>query len=99
MVVSYYKEKRLDSVDEVMCSLKKHLFKLTVKFKFELILHSEELFNAVYEGCQIKSNRFQEDKDLSATLKKLNGQFTFMELKKIKDDNYDKYNQIKAGLL
>lgn len=94
MVVSYYKDNSIDSVDEVMCKLKKHLFELAVKFKFELILQSEELFNAVYEGCQIKADRFKEDKELSTTLKKLNGQYTFMELKKIKDDEYEKYKKI-----
>ncbi len=93
MIVSFYKDKRLDSVDEVMCKLNKHLFELAVKFKFELILHNEELFNAVYEGCQIKANRFKEDKDLSETLKKLNGQYTFMELKKIHDDKYHNNNK------
>jgi len=81
-----------------MCKLKKHLFELAVKFKFELILQSEELFNAVYEGCQIKADRFKEDKELSTTLKKLNGQYTFMELKKIKDDEYEKYLQIKKDI-
>ncbi len=99
MVVSYYKDKKLDSVDEVMCKLKKHLFELAVKFKFELILESEELFKSVYDGCQIKANRFQEDKELSNTLKKLNGQYTFMELKKIKDDENEKYSQIRDDLL
>jgi radical SAM protein with 4Fe4S-binding SPASM domain len=99
MVVSYYKDKKLDSVDEVMCKLKKHLFELAVKFKFELILESEELFKTVYDGCQIKANRFQEDKELSSTLKKLNGQYTFMELKKIKDDENEKYSQIRDDLL
>ncbi|PKK95299.1 MAG: hypothetical protein CVV60_01915 [Tenericutes bacterium HGW-Tenericutes-5] len=95
MVVSYYKDKKLDSVDEVMCELKKHLFELAVKLKFELIFQNEELFNAVYEGCQRKADRFQEDKELSATLKKLSGQYTFMELKKIKDENIEHYLRIK----
>jgi len=94
MIVSYYKDNRLDSVDEVMCKLKKHLFELAVKFKYELILESEELFKTVYDGCQIKVDRFKEDKELSNTLKKLNGQYTFMELKKIKDDDYQQYKRI-----
>jgi hypothetical protein len=96
MVVSYYKEKRLDSIDEVMCSLKKHLFELAVKFKFELILQSDELFNTVYEGCQTKANRFKEDKELSNTLKRLDGKYSFMELKKLKDDSNSQYNIIKG---
>jgi len=99
MVVSYYKDNRLDSVDEVMCELKKHLFELAVKFKFELIIQSEALFNIVFEGCQNKANRFQEDKDFCSTLKKLNGQYTFMELKKIKDDDYQNYNRVRDELL
>jgi uncharacterized protein len=98
MVVSYYKDKRLDSVDEVMCKLKKHLFELAIKFKFELILYSEELFNTVYEGCQIKASRFQEDKELYTTLKKLNGQYTFMELKNLKDNACEDYEKIKEKL-
>jgi len=94
MVVSFYKSKRLDSVDEVMCILKKHLFELAIKFKFELIIQNEELFKAIYDGCQIKANRFQEDLNLSTTLKKINGQYTFMELKKIKDSDIQKYKKI-----
>lgn len=97
MVVSYYKEKRLDSIDEVMCSLKKHLFELAVKFKFELILQSGELFKTVYEGCQTKANRFKEDKELSNTLKRLDGKYSFMELKKLKDDSNSQYNIIKEA--
>jgi len=96
MVVSYYKDHRLDDVDKVMCELKKHLFEMAVKFKFELILLSEDLFKTVYEGCQSKANRVQEDKDLSETLKRLYGQYTFMELKKIKDDDYRQYMLLKA---
>lgn len=84
MVVSYYYNNQLDSVDEVMCKLKKHLFELAVKFKFELLLYREGLFNAVYEGCQIKADRFKEDKELIVTLKKLKGQYTFMELKRLR---------------
>lgn len=99
MVVSYYKNKRLDSADEVMCKLKKHLFELAVKFKFELILQNEELFKAIYNGCQIKANRFQEDLDLSTTLKKLNGQYTFMELKKIKDEDFQEFTRINEEIL
>ncbi len=95
MIVSYYKDNRLDSVDEVMCELKKHLFELAVKFKYELILESEELYKTVYDGCQIKVDRFKEDKELTATLKNLEGQYTFMKLKKIKDDEWDKYVKIK----
>lgn len=98
MVVSYYKNKTLDSVEEVMCELKKHLFEFAIKFKFELILHNEELFNTVYEGCQIIADRFQEDKEQSNTLKRLNRQYTFMELKKIKDDDFEKYKDIKERI-
>lgn len=98
MVVSYYQDNRLDSKDHVMCELKKHLFKLAVMFKFEVILTNEELFNAIYEGCQIKLSRFEEDKDLYNTLKKLNGQYTFMKLKKIKDDDFGRYLKLKEGI-
>ncbi|MBU1144735.1 MAG: hypothetical protein KJ971_02615 [Firmicutes bacterium] len=66
------------------------------KFRFELILFNEELFNTGYEGCKIKANRFKEDKELFSILKNLNGQYTFMELKKIKDDYYDLYEEIKG---
>lgn len=99
LVVSYYKDKRLDSVDEVMCKLKKHLFELAIKFKFELMFQSKELFITVYKGCQIKADRFKEDKDLSNTLKKIRGQYSFMELKKIKDDENEMYSQIRDDLI
>jgi len=95
MVVSYYKDKLLDSVDEVMCKLKRHLFELAIKFKFELILHDEQLFNAVYVGCLDKAKRLQEDKDLSLTLKKMHGKYNFLELKRIKDNFQEEYEKIK----
>ncbi|MBU1144741.1 MAG: hypothetical protein KJ971_02645 [Firmicutes bacterium] len=95
MIVSYYKDKRLDSVDEVMCKLKKHLFKLAAMFKFDVLLHSDKLFNNIYEGCQIKASRFEEDIELSNTLKKLSCKYTFMEPKKIKDDDKETYLRIK----
>jgi uncharacterized protein len=98
LIVSYYKDKKIDSIDKVMCELKKHLFKLAVKFKFEVLIKSEELFKVIYEGCLIKANRFQEDKEFSETLSKLEGNYTYMELKMIKDDNPIKYEKIKEDL-
>lgn len=95
MVVSYYKNKKLDTVDETMCKLKKHLFELAIKLKFELLLHNERLFKTIYDGCQEKVNRFKKDDDLIKTLEKLDGKYTFMELKKIKDENIEKYHYIK----
>jgi radical SAM protein with 4Fe4S-binding SPASM domain len=73
IVVSYYKSLKLDSVDQIMCDLKRHLFKLSVKFKFELMSKSEEHFYTVYDGCLIKMKRFGEAKDLSQKLMKEHG--------------------------
>jgi len=99
LVVSYYKHNRIDRVDDVMCVLKRHLFKLAVKFKFSVLASSEELFCVLYEGCQKKINRFCEDKDLSRTLNESANKYTFMELKNIKDNDKEKYFKIKEDLL
>ncbi len=78
-----------------MCELKKHLFELAIKFKFELMLHNEKLLDAVYKGCLIITDRFKGDDELLETLNKLNNKYTFMELKRIKDDDYKQYELLK----
>jgi len=98
LVVSYYKSKKISELDEVMCSFKKHLFELAVIFKAELLLKSEKLFDIVYEGCQIKANRFEEDIDLSRTLSKIRNKYTFLDLKRLKDDFYEEYLTLKRNL-
>jgi uncharacterized protein len=98
LVVSYYKSKKITETDEIMCELKRHLFRLAVIFRAELLLKSERLFDIVYDGCMIKAQRFDEDRDLKNVLSKLDNKYTYLELKKIKDDSNDEYLRIKRGL-
>lgn len=95
LVVSYYSSRKFDNVDPIMCVLKKHLFNLAVKFKFEIMINNSELYKVLYEGCTKKSSRFSEDSELRDILLHSKNKYTFLELKKIKDENYPGYIKIK----
>ncbi|MFA5563153.1 MAG: radical SAM protein [Candidatus Caldatribacteriota bacterium] len=99
MVNSYYKNKVINHADDIMCEFKKHLFELSVKFKYELINHSEELFYRVQKACFNKIKRFQKNEELSLVLKQTNGRYDFIELKKIYDEDYEKFKEIKDSVI
>ncbi|MBU1145855.1 MAG: 4Fe-4S cluster-binding domain-containing protein [Firmicutes bacterium] len=99
LVVSYYSHNRIDGFDLVMCNLKKHLFYLAVLFKFAILNHSLDLYEILYEGCQTKTKRFDEDLELKAVLSKTNNQYSFQELKNVKDNFKEEFNRIKRETL
>jgi len=71
------------------------LFELAIKFKFEIIFRDERVFKIIYKGCQEKSNRFSRDDELLETLSRLKEKYTFMQLKKIKDEDYEQFSILK----
>lgn len=98
-VVSYYKNQNIKSIDPIMCMFKKHIFELAVRFKCELLLNNEDIFYELALFCTDKEERFERDNDLLETHNNVKSQYTFMELKKIKDDFPFEYEKIKQNIL
>jgi len=96
MVTSYYANKSIKEFDPIMCKLKIHLFDLAVKLKFTIAIQDNNIYEMIYKSCKEKSDRFREDLDLKATLNE-NDQFSFTELKAIKDNNLKMYEEIKKN--
>lgn len=94
LVTSYYSLGRIDSFDQVMCELKRHLFVLAVKFKYT-VMQNKRIHKIILKGCMEKINRFREDTDLKETISSSGSFYTFTELKRIKDTDFKKYNDIK----
>jgi len=99
LVNAYYTRKSVYEKDDTMCKLKKHIFKLCLLFKAELFSRNIEIFKVVHRGCLQKIARFSEDKELKETLKLLEGRMKFTELKKIKDERYNEYLDLRRDLL
>lgn len=98
MITSYYAQGKIDELDSIMCDLKRHLYISAVKFKFAIALQNEEIYKTLVNGCIEKSNRFKEDEDLKKVLVASMDKYTFTELKKIKDEDHNEFNRIKAML-
>lgn len=96
-VVAFYKHNNISGIDSVMFRFKKHLFELAVRFKYELLLNDENLFYELAMFCSYKEKRFEGDKDLWERLNSDKNKYSFMELKKIKDDFPLEYELIKKN--
>ena len=82
LVSSYYKYKRIDMVDENMCRLKKHLYKLSLLFKH--IIKSSQHYKIIYNACLEKTQRFDEDLAVSRFLEE-NTHIKFTDVKMNKE--------------
>jgi uncharacterized protein len=92
MVSSYYSTCSINKVDEVMCNLKRHLYKLSLLFSS--MMSVSPFLEYLRNACLEKSKRFEEDVELSWLLSKYDGEYTFNELKKVKDEKYNDYKEI-----
>lgn len=78
MVSSYYAANVIYKVDDVMCELKKFLYKLSLLFyKF---IYQTNNFEQIHKACIEKNKRFEEDIRFSKILDD-NPDVSFMELK------------------
>lgn len=75
---AYYFTKSITEKDDVMCELKRHLFKLSLIFNHHL--KQMECYDVVLRGCFEKTKRFDEDKEVTDFLKK-NPEISFNEVK------------------
>ena len=82
MINSYYSKGRFDQLDEVMCDLKKHIYKLSLLFK--QMIESTHFKGQIYKACVEKSMRFMEDLEIKDILKK-NPELRFLDVKNEKD--------------
>ena len=78
MVSSYYSTNRIDDVDNGMCELKKHLYKLSLLFNH--IISNTVYYKTIYLACIEKTKRFDEDLQVTEYLKN-NPQIKFMDVK------------------
>lgn len=78
MVNSYYSTGKIDQVDNVMCDLKRHLYKLSLLLKH--IIKQTNYFKPVYLACIEKKKRFDEDVKVTEYLKS-NPHISFMDVK------------------
>lgn len=81
-VNAYYSSGDITKKDNVMCELKRHLYKLSLMFNYKLKEISS--YGVVYMGCLNKIKRFDEDKEVTNFLKK-NSHISFNDLKYNKD--------------
>jgi len=93
MVNSFYNTGRIDHIDPIMCRLKKTFFRLALEFKAEIMGH-KNIYYKLIAGSIEKSKRFILDRELDAILSK-HQEYTFTELKHIKDTNENFYNTLK----
>src|SRR5690554_1204127 len=94
MITSYYNQGVIDSKDEVMCEFKRHLFKLALRFKYNVMLKSKDIFQIIHDGCIEKVNRFKTDDELYKVLIK-SKKYSFTQLKRIKELYPDEFKKIK----
>ncbi len=92
MVNSFYFDKSIMSVDNTMCDLKKHLYNLALLYSFVTVRTC--FYKSIYELCSEKSNRFIEDIELTVVLRNMSKRFTFCDLKGIKDEDYQQFQDI-----
>ena len=78
MVSSYYISGEIDQKEDVMCTLKKHLYKLSLLFKS--LLQQTSYYESLYLACVEKNKRFQEDLEVTRYLEK-NPEVKFMDVK------------------
>jgi uncharacterized protein len=81
-VNAYYSTKSIIEKDDIMCELKRHLFKLSLMFND--YLKQMECYGVVIRGCVNKIKRFEEDKEVTNFLKN-NPNVSFNDLKNNKN--------------
>lgn len=80
MVSSYYSSGEVDAVDDTMCRLKKHLYKLALLFSRMI---TDTMYHIqIYRACEEKNNRFKEDLELKKYIAE-NPQLSFTDAKMI----------------
>ncbi|MBI9008762.1 MAG: SPASM domain-containing protein [Tenericutes bacterium] len=77
-VNAYYSTKSITEKDDVMCELKRHLFKLSLAFNH--YLKQMECYSVVIRGCVEKTKRFDEEKEVTNFLKR-NPNVSFNDIK------------------
>ncbi|MFP4286774.1 MAG: SPASM domain-containing protein [Candidatus Izemoplasmataceae bacterium] len=83
MVSSYYSTNKINEVDQVMCELKKHLYKLALLFNH--IIRKTGYYKTIYLACIEKTKRFDEDSKVTKYLED-NPKISFMDVKLNRDE-------------
>ncbi len=91
LVNSYYTNGTINGVDNVICELNRHLYKLALHLNY--MISKTIYYDVIYKGCIEKTERFDEDIELKDKLEKL-GSYSFTELKYIKDNKYEDFKKL-----
>jgi uncharacterized protein len=77
-VNAYYSTNSIISKDDIMCELRRHLYRLSLMLNY--YLKQMDIYDIVFQGCVNKAKRFDEDKKVTNFLNK-NIDVSFNELK------------------
>lgn len=93
LVNLYYKKNSND-----MCNIKKHLIKLGLYLKGKFIYSFPHLYEQLLNFCKEINLRFYADTELEKLSHNTN-LYTYMQLKWLKDNNIEEYNNVKNEIL
>ncbi len=95
MVTSYYSFNELSEIDETMCKLKRHLYKLSLLYNY--IIKQTPYYISIYKVCLEKTKRFEEDLDISFILKN-SKEYSYNELNDFKFNNQKYFKTVLNNL-
>lgn len=98
-VVSYNRYGNFSGIDPIMCQIKLHLYHLANRFVNTLANESTRMFKWLEDICQKIEAYHTLDERLATAVKLSQGKYTFSEMKKIKDTNRNRFEELYLQLL
>lgn len=83
-----------ESNNDNLCDFKKHIFTLSLYFCGKIEIENINVYNKIITIANEIIGRNRVDKELHDLFNKCSDKYTFTELKKIKDNNMNKYRKI-----
>lgn len=97
-IVSYNQFGNLHGVDENMCKIKRHLYRLSVVF-CEMLKNEQIVeYDRLVEDVSKIDGYYLPDERLIDAVHRSNGKYTFSQLKKIKDNDLAQFNSIYSAM-
>ncbi len=97
-IVSYNKFGELDKIDDNICIIKRRLFALSVYYCDCLSERNAEQYNWLKDTALKAESYYMRDEKLIDAVLLSNGDYTFTQLKKIKDNDIDEFEKIYSRL-
>lgn len=92
--MSYNKYGNFDEVDPDMCKIKRHVYLLAKYFVDTIKERSKTTYQWLIEQSQKIEGYYSRDEKLIFVVERMRGQLTYTELKRIKDNEPQKFNEI-----